>query len=257
MVEGPGAPCYLIKFYAMPVHKICLLAVVTFLAGKNAAQDTTGISAELTLKNVVTRKHTYHLMVLRDSSQRMVSVTRFIPGIVLELRYAGSDNFVHRPMYPRGTRETYLRLFAARDLLHAEEELNRRGLGLMVFDAYRPYRVTRKFWEMIHDERYVANPKTGSGHNRGIAVDCTLIDLQTGRPLEMGTDFDNFTDSAHESFAGLPGAVIARRRLLREIMEKSGFVQLETEWWHYSLPHPEKYAVLDLDIARGREYFGE
>src|SRR5437867_1601617 len=84
------------------------------------------------------------------------------------------------------------------------QELNEKGLGLKIFDAYRPYSVTVKFWELIKDERYVANPSKGSGHNRGIAVDLTIIHLKTNEELNMGTGFDNFTDTAHQAFVNLP-----------------------------------------------------
>jgi D-alanyl-D-alanine dipeptidase len=101
-------------------------------------------------------------------------------------------------------------------------------------------------WELVHDERYVANPANGSGHNRGISVDLTIVDLVSGRELDMGTGFDNFTDSAHHSFASLPASVLRNRRLLKATMEKYGFKALETEWWHYSWPNDHRYDVLDI-----------
>jgi len=155
------------------------------------------------------------------------------------------------------TNDTYLRLPAAKALLKVQQELNKKGLGLKIFDAYRPYSVTKKFWELVHDERYVANPKKGSGHNRGIAVDLTIIDLKTDKELNMGTGFDNFTDSAHQDFAALPKDVLANRQMLKETVEKYGFNLLATEWWHYSWPNPEKFEILDLDISKGRKYFKE
>jgi len=102
-----------------------------------------------------------------------------------------------------------------------------------------------------------ADPKKGSGHNRGIAVDLTIIDLKTDKELNMGTGFDNFTDSAHQDFAALPKDVLANRQMLKETVEKYGFNLLATEWWHYSWPNPEKFEILDLDISKGRKYFKE
>ncbi|MEO8404300.1 MAG: M15 family metallopeptidase, partial [Chitinophagaceae bacterium] len=102
--------------------------------------------------------------------------------------------------------------------------------------------------ELVKDERYVANPAKGSGHNRGIAVDLTIIDLKTGKELDMGTGFDNFTDSAHQSFQLLPEKVLANRKLLRSVMEKYGFKVLETEWWHYYLADGAKFEVLDISF---------
>ena len=102
----------------------------------------------------------------------------------------------------------------------------------------------------MHDERYVANPANGSGHNRGIAVDLTIIDLKTGKELNMGTGFDNFTDSAHHSFTNLPKEILQNRNLLKTTMEKYGFKLFETEWWHYFLADGDKYEVLDIDFKK-------
>jgi zinc D-Ala-D-Ala dipeptidase len=142
-----------------------------------------------------------------------------------------------------------MRLPAARALSKVQDELNKQGLGLKIYDAYRPYFVTEKFWELVHDDRYVADPKKGSGHNRGIAVDLTIIDFRTKKELVMPTGFDNFTDSAHHDFVNLPDEILKNRKLLKETMEKFGFVEFPTEWWHYSLPHPENYEVMDLPFG--------
>ncbi|HTQ29342.1 MAG TPA: M15 family metallopeptidase [Puia sp.] len=184
--------------------------------------------------------------VKKDSLKKMVDLESSIPGIVLDLRYATLNNFMKRRMYPKKTFHTFLRLPAARALLQVQQELNRMGYGIKIYDAYRPYSVTEKFWELIHDDRYVADPSKGSGHNRGVAVDLTIIDLKTKKELAMPTGFDSFSDSAHHDFMNLPAIVLQNRKLLKESMEKFGFVAFATEWWHYSLPNPEKYEVLDL-----------
>lgn len=188
----------------------------------------------------------YEAQVLHDSAKKMMELKMLIPGLVYDLRYAGPHNFMHRSMYPSRTRATFLRLPAAIALGKVQAELKEKGLGLKIFDAYRPYSVTVKFWQLVHDERYVANPARGSGHNRGIAVDLTLIHLDDGKELEMGTGFDNFTDTAHQGFTGLPGIILQNRLQLRSIMEKYGFRALETEWWHYSLPDGNRFEVLDV-----------
>lgn len=179
-----------------------------------------------------------------DSNKQMVSLTALIPNIVLDLRYATTNNFMHRSMYPAKTNITFMRLPAAKALQSIQTGLNTKGYGLKIFDGYRPYAVTKKFWELVHDERYVANPSRGSGHNKGIAVDLTIIDLSTGKELDMGTGFDNFTDSAHHVFTALPANVMANRKLLKETMEQYGFKLFDTEWWHYSWPG--EFEVLDI-----------
>ncbi|MFN0083161.1 MAG: M15 family metallopeptidase [Ferruginibacter sp.] len=119
-------------------------------------------------------------------------------------------------------------------------------MGLKIFDAYRPYSATKLMWDMIHDERYVANLANGSGHNRGIAIDLTLTNIDTGEALDTGTAFDNFADSAHHSFTKqLPPQLSANRELLKTTMEKFGFKSLATVWWHYSFSSVEVYDLLD------------
>ena len=151
-------------------------------------------------------------------------------------------------MYPPNTTYTFLGAPVANGLRLVQDELRASVLGLKIFDAYRPYSVTVLFWELVRDERYVANPSKGSGHNKGIAVDLTIIDLKTGKELEMGTGFDNFTDSAHHDFKSLPDTVLANRSLLKSLMEKNGFKSLETEWWHYYWTGPGTFMVLDIDF---------
>ncbi|MBC7875267.1 MAG: M15 family metallopeptidase [Ferruginibacter sp.] len=192
----------------------------------------------------------YQKQVKNDSSKKMVELKSLVPGIVYDLRYATVNNFMRRLMYPAGTTSAFLRLPAVKSLQKVQQELNSKGLGLKIYDAYRPYSVTVKFWELVKDERYVANPSKGSGHNRGIAVDLTIINLSTGKELNMGTGFDNFTDSAHHSFSGLPEESLQNRVLLKSTMDKNGFKAYSEEWWHYSLPDAGKFEILDIDFKK-------
>jgi D-alanyl-D-alanine dipeptidase len=202
----------------------------------------------------INTKKEYSDLVKADSMNAMVELRSYIPNIVYELRYASQNNFMHKRMYPKKTGSTFLRLPAALALQKVQEVLNKKGLGLKVWDAYRPYSVTVDFWELVHDDRYVADPRKGSGHNRGIAVDCTLIDLITGKELNMGTDFDNFSDTAHHSFTNLSETILQNRKLLKSSMEQFGFVAFATEWWHYSLADGARYGILNLSFKElGRE----
>ena len=186
--------------------------------------------------------------IQQDSLKEMAELKKLVPFIVYDLKYAGENNFMKRRMYPKKTKETYLRIPAARALANVQQELKEKGYGLKIFDAYRPYTITVKFWELVKDERYVANPAKGSAHNRGLAVDLTIIDLKTGKELNMGTGFDNFTDTARHGFMQLPLEVLNNRKLLQTAMEKAGFKILETEWWHYHWPNDRNYEVLDLEF---------
>ena len=187
---------------------------------------------------------------LTNPSLEMVELKSLVPEIRYELAYAQKTNFTHQRLYSKKLKTTYLRKDVALALKLVAEELSKNGLGILVWDAYRPYSVTQKFWTLIHDERYVANPSKGSGHNRGIAIDMTIYDLASGSLLEMPTGFDDFSENAHHGYKNLPANRIENRELLRSVMEKHGFVKFETEWWHYSWPSPSKYDILDIPFSK-------
>jgi zinc D-Ala-D-Ala dipeptidase len=210
-----------------------------------AAQDTASKRPSVTQK-----LQAYKRQVKDDPNKEMVELKSLGPGIIYDLRYATINNFMHRLMYPENTAVTFLRRPVADSLMKVLHELNEKGIGIKIFDAYRPYSVTVKFWELVHDERYVANPARGSGHNRGTAVDLTLIWLKDNTELDMGTGFDNFTDSAHHSFIAFPSQIITNRNLLRSTMEKYGFRAFGTEWWHYYLANQSQYEVLDIPFKK-------
>ncbi len=199
---------------------------------------------------VIAQKKEYKALVRTDPDQQLVELRAYAKGLVYDIRYATTHNFTGQALYPINTRACYLRTPAAEALARVAASLQKKGWGLKIFDAYRPYSVTEAFWKLIGDERYVANPAKGSGHNRGIAVDLTLIDLNTRQELEMGTGFDNFSDTAHHSFTALPSEVLHHRTLLRNAMTEQGFVALETEWWHYALPNATRYPILDIPFKK-------
>jgi D-alanyl-D-alanine dipeptidase len=186
-------------------------------------------------------------MVAKDPGLQMINLKKFLPGIRFDLKYATAENFTGQKLYPP-VQTTYLRKEAAEALRAVQQQLHAKGLSLKIFDAYRPYATTVKMWELIHDDRYVADPSKGSGHNRGISVDVTLVDELTGRELNMGTGFDHFSDTAHHSFKALSDQVITNRNLLRELMEKYGFKPLETEWWHYTFISSKSFDVMDFSF---------
>ena len=138
-----------------------------------------------------------------DSNKKMIDVKKAIPSLVMDLRYASTNNFMHRKLYP-SLQTTYLRLAAVNALKKVVIALKNKNLTLKIFDAYRPYSVTEEMWEAVKDSRYAADPSKGSGHNRGIAVDLTLMNLHTKKELNMGTGFDNFSDTAHQDFIAYP-----------------------------------------------------
>jgi D-alanyl-D-alanine dipeptidase len=201
------------------------------------------------LPPVINNVKAYKNTILLDSSKRLVSLQMFIPQLVIDLKYATKNNFTHAVLYSEPS--AFARLAAATALKKINADLNKIGLTLKIFDAYRPYSVTREMWKLVHDERYAANPTKGSGHNRGVAFDVTLARISTREELQMPTQFDDFSERAHHGYSHLPAEVIQNRELLKTTMEKFGFVSLSTEWWHYSLPDAaSRFELLDLSFKQ-------
>jgi D-alanyl-D-alanine dipeptidase len=189
----------------------------------------------------------YAQSVATDSLKKLVNIQKFVPRLQLDLRYNTPYNFTNKKLYQKAT-STYLRLPAARALAKAQIYFLKKGYRLKIWDAYRPYAATVEMWELVKDDRYAADPAKGSGHNRGLAIDVTLVDMATGKEIEMGTGFDNFSDTAHHTFTQLPEKILKNRQLLRQVMEQQGFKALDTEWWHYYWPNDRQYDLLDLSF---------
>ncbi len=194
----------------------------------------------------ISNRDTFLQAVKNDPRKKMVPLEKVIPGLLIDLRYATANNFTKTVLYRHPI--LYLHEEPANALKHVQKELNKKGLALKIYDAYRPFSVTCRMWRMVPDRRYAANPRKGSNHNRAVALDLPIVDLKTGRELDMGTEFDNFTDTAHHDFTQLPAQVLANRRLLKGIIGKYGFGMVPTEWWHYQWRDRKIYEVIDLDF---------
>ena len=175
-----------------------------------------------------------------DDSE-FVDIKSVIPTIVIDLRYAGSNNVAHRPIYPPGT-PALVRASVARRLAVAQEYLREKGYGLKIWDAYRPQAAQEKLWQTTHNRSFVADPKEGRGsmHIRGAAVDATLVDAE-GRDVAMPTDFDSFTPAALLEYPGNDPTVRANLKLLQKAMAHGGFYGLRTEWWHFCAPDWKRF----------------
>lgn len=169
--------------------------------------------------------------------------------IKLDIRYARNDNFVGRPVYTEA--RAFLQRPAAEALARVHQKLKKQGLGLVIFDGYRPWSVTKLFWEVTTEDKrkFVANPKTGSKHNRGCAVDLSIYDLKTGKLIDMPSDYDEFTERASPDYAG--GSVEQRknRDFLRGLMEAEGFTVNPNEWWHFDFKNWQEYAIYDIAFS--------
>lgn len=161
----------------------------------------------------------------------LIDISTLCPDILLDIRYASSNNFLGKPLYSRPL--CFLHKEVALALKEVQEELKTMKLNLKIFDGYRPLSIQKLMWDAVQDERYISNPAKNKGrHTRGTAVDVTLVNAQ-GIELEMPTGFDDFSDKAHSSSMQSSRAALKNRALLREVMSKYRFHQLPTEWWHF------------------------
>jgi D-alanyl-D-alanine dipeptidase len=216
-----------------------LLFILLFVCLKSQAQQT-----NLFGLLVINDLPAYRASVLADKNKELVEIKKFIPNLKLDIRYAGKNNFAKQAVYKQA--RAFARLPVVEALRKVQNELNKSGLGLKIFDGYRPYSVTVKFFDIASDKSFVANPKDGSRHNRGCAIDLTLINLRTGKELDMPTPYDSFAPEAASDFNDLPPAVIQNRELLRSTMEKNGFRVLNNEWWHFDFNGWKSFEIMDI-----------
>jgi D-alanyl-D-alanine dipeptidase len=175
----------------------------------------------------------------------LVDVKEIIPNIILDIRYATTNNFTKQVLYPSA--ECYLLEEVAIKLNNVQQDLKKHGYRLKIFDGYRPLSVQWKMWKIVPNPRFVADPRKGSHHNRGSAVDVGLVDM-TGKEVEMPTEFDNFTQRASPKYMQLKPEVIKRRRILTDTMKKHGFSQSTTEWWHFNYIPLLRKPLLDVSF---------
>jgi D-alanyl-D-alanine dipeptidase len=182
----------------------------------------------------------------------LVELVKVDPTIHLDVRYATANNFTGRPVYRQA--RAFLQRPAAEALVRVGRSLREKGYALLVFDGYRPWSVTRLFWEITPKDKrergFVANPAKGSKHNRGAAVDLSMYDLATGKEADMPSTYDEFTDRAAPGYTGGTAEQRARRDLLRAEMEKEGFTVDTGEWWHFNYKGWETYPILDIPFEK-------
>lgn len=176
-------------------------------------------------------------------SHDLVDLQSTLPNVQIDLRYATEDNFTGQKIY--NFQRCFVVKEAALRLQKVQSELEKIGLGLKIWDGFRPMAAQWKFWELIPDERYVSDPRKGGHHTRGTAIDLTLITCD-GQELPMPSAFDDFSEKAHRNYMECSAEKIKNRKLLETIMEKHGFIGIPTEWWHFDLIGWEAYPPLDF-----------
>ncbi|HYG18697.1 MAG TPA: M15 family metallopeptidase [Ohtaekwangia sp.] len=222
----------------MTIRTAC--CILSFAAGitTGSAQKNYGLKPQ-TLPE-------YRAASQADSRKELVDLEKFIPGIVLDIHYATENNFTGQRIY--NLARAYARKPVAIALKKVQADLKARGLGIKIFDAYRPYKATVKFYEVYGDTTYVASPYRGSRHNRGCAIDMTLIDLSTGQALKMPTGYDSFRKEAWPSTPAKDPEAGKNRALLIKAMQQHGFKVNSSEWWHFDFIGWKQYEILDIDF---------
>jgi D-alanyl-D-alanine dipeptidase len=188
----------------------------------------------------------YTVLFSQGRSSEIVDLQELIPRLKLNVKYATRDNFTGQRLYP--VPKAFGTIPVANALQVIGDSLAQEGTGIMVYDVYRPRIIQYLLWEVYPVPGYVANPATGSRHNRGAAVDLTLYDLATGKELEMPTPFDEFSERAHHDYENLSDEVKRNRAMLKDIMTKHGFSINSMEWWHYEHTGSSSYPLKDFQM---------
>jgi zinc D-Ala-D-Ala dipeptidase len=187
----------------------------------------------------------------KESKKREAHLIELITldkSIKLDIRYATENNFVGRAVYPEG--RAFLQKPAAEAVVRVHKKLKEKGLGIVIFDGYRPWTITKLFWDVVPEDKrkFVANPEKGSKHNRGCAVDLSIFDLKTGQLIDMPSGFDEFTERASPNYKGGTERQTANRELLRKLMEAERFTVNPNEWWHFDYENWQDYAIYDISF---------
>ena len=180
----------------------------------------------------------------------LVELTVLDPTIRLDVKYATNDNFVGRPVYREA--RAFLQRPAAEALVRAHRKLAEKGFGLVIFDGYRPWAVTKAFWDATPDDKkvFVADPRRGSRHNRGCSVDVTLYDRATGKTADLGGAYDEFGPRSYVTWEGGTKEQLERRETLRGALEREGFFVYPWEWWHFDFKDWSAYPILDVPFEK-------
>ncbi len=241
-----------ILFARVPPYLVLGAALVVPVLAQQAAPQTFRITPQRPIAELRQEALAARPPVETGDFRRsdLVELARLDPTIKLDIRYATSNNFLGTPVYRQA--RAFLQRPAAMALLRASRALHTRGYGVLVFDGYRPWYVTKIFWDATPADKktFLANPANGSRHNRGCAVDLTLYSLGSGRPVTMPSGYDEMTARAAADYAGGTESERQHRRILRRAMETEGFVIEPSEWWHYDYRDWKQFRLGNVPFER-------
>ena len=183
---------------------------------------------------------------VRDQVVKLTHLEQLDPTLKFDIRYAREDNFIKRKVYRSA--HAFLLAHVAADLLNVHLKLKPKGFGLLIFDGYRPWSVTKLFWDLSneHDRQFLADPAKGSSHNRGCAVDLSLYELKTGRAVVMPSDFDEMNEKSYVAYTGGDARSRELRDLLQETMKAHHFTGIKNEWWHFNHTSHHEWPVMNF-----------
>jgi D-alanyl-D-alanine dipeptidase len=193
---------------------------------------------------VVKGPKVYEEIVMSDPDNQLVDLRAIIPDAMFDVRYSTANNLIGKPLYPSA--DVFMRKPAALALRQVHENLKQLGLGLVFHDGYRPYEITVLFYEVIKDTTYVADPRKGSRHNRGMAIDLSMYDRKTGQIVKMPSEYDETTPRAHHDYEKGDENALQNRQILKDAMLDVGFQIYPYEWWHYDFQGWEQCETYDI-----------
>jgi zinc D-Ala-D-Ala dipeptidase len=218
-----------------------VIASAVNACAQNEVKNTYGLK-------IIATASAYANAKLENPNNELLDIKKAIPSIVLDIRYATKNNFMKQVMYKQA--RAFARKPVVAQLKKIQDVLKTQGFGLKIFDAYRPYAITVSFYEKATDKDFVANPAKGSKHNRGCAVDLTIIDLKTGKDVPMPTPYDSFAPEAAPDFKNLPPEIIKNRDFLIATMQNNGFKVIHNEWWHFDFVGWQDYDLMDIPFEK-------
>ncbi|SDG87066.1 D-alanyl-D-alanine dipeptidase [Pedobacter terrae] len=225
--------------------KFNLLALFFFLSIAVNAQNKPVTAKKLVVVSSYTQ---YQVSIKANPNNELIEIKKAIPSIRLDIRYATKNNFMRQIMYKQA--RAFARKPVVESLKKIQAALNKKGYGLKIFDGYRPYAITVEFYKKASDKNFVANPAKGSKHNRGCAVDLTLINLKTGKELLMPTPYDSFSAAAAAKYENVSPEAKKNRDFLIAIMAKYRMNVLGNEWWHYDFSDWRNYDLMDIPFEK-------